>query len=540
MGSGARPPEPTVVEFGQPPIEFTNDASHIVGDLMVFVMGAESSQGSSNDRGLLGVGRIAQVDRTNDLQGASARVAVRLEDVLLAHPVVTTAVMRDSPFFTASGLGEQKIFGWTGASSAQNCVPLHDRSASTDGARMAPVYVTLALMREASPGFWSDFEREYPELSQTVNALPVPLVDSSQLDLGYVPPEYRSEPIDSTLVAEYLAARGMTLHPWQVAAYLAAVRAKPFVILAGISGTGKTRVPMLVAEATGAEVEVASVRPDWTDSSELLGYTNLAGDFIPGPLMRFAASAMQAPEQQHFFVLDEMNIARTEYYLADVLSCMERRDPYGNSAPLLPSAGAADAIDYSEVVIPSNLAIIGSVNIDESTFDFSKKVLDRAFVLEFGGVDLLALQAQSATAGNQRVWYGAASWRGEPVGLANRTDQDGPAGTEALLALVELNDILRVARLDIGYRVRDEFVGFVLEAAHVGVGFADRAGNAISPLDVAVASKLLPRIQGSGHGMRSALEDLSTKLSDLGCHYSAARVGAMTERLKSDGYTSFF
>ncbi len=256
--------------------------------------------------------------------------------------------------------------------------------------------------------------------------------------------------------------------------------------------------------------------------------------------MRFAASAMQAPEQQHFFVLDEMNIARTEYYLADVLSCMERRDPYGNSAPLLPSAGAADAIDYSEVVIPSNLAIIGSVNIDESTFDFSKKVLDRAFVLEFGGVDLLALQAQSATAGNQRVWYGAASWRGEPVGLANRTDQDGPAGTEALLALVELNDILRVARLDIGYRVRDEFVGFVLEAAHVGVGFADRAGNAISPLDVAVASKLLPRIQGSGHGMRSALEDLSTKLSDLGCHYSAARVGAMTERLKSDGYTSFF
>jgi hypothetical protein len=116
-------------------------------------------------------------------------------------------------------------------------------------------------------------------------------------------------------VVTFVAARGFVFEPWQVAAFVTAVRTKPFVILAGISGTGKTKLPRLVAEATAAEIDVIPVHPDWTDGSELIGYERIDGLFVPGRLLRLAKRAQEFPGKQFFALLDEMNIARVEYYL---------------------------------------------------------------------------------------------------------------------------------------------------------------------------------------------------------------------------------
>jgi 5-methylcytosine-specific restriction protein B len=89
----------------------------------------------------------------------------------------------------------------------------------------------------------------------------------------------------------YIKQRGFTFEPWQIAAYVTAVRTKPFVILAGVSGTGKSKLPQLVAEATGGSAELVPVRPNWTDSSDVLGYEDLQGVFRAGPLLRLAGTA---------------------------------------------------------------------------------------------------------------------------------------------------------------------------------------------------------------------------------------------------------
>ena len=102
---------------------------------------------------------------------------------------------------------------------------------------------------------------------------------------------------DFERLVEHIAATGFVFEPWQLAAYVTALRTKPFVILAGVSGTGKSKLPQLVAAATGAQFERVSVRPDWTDSSDVLGYVDLGGSFRPGGVLQFARAAEGALAQ---------------------------------------------------------------------------------------------------------------------------------------------------------------------------------------------------------------------------------------------------
>ncbi len=171
---------------------------------------------------------------------------------------------------------------------------------------------------------------------------------------------------------------------------LTSLEDKHFVILNGISGTGKTRLCLLYANAVYGKsydalnpyLRVIPVRPDWTDSTSLFGYYSaLEKRYVRTPFLNAVLQAIQEGKPM-FVVLDEMNLARVEYYLSDYLSAIESRQPIR----LHTESHVTDV--PQELQIPHNLYVIGTINVDETTHSISDKVLDRAFVMTLSDVDL--------------------------------------------------------------------------------------------------------------------------------------------------------
>jgi hypothetical protein len=371
---------------------------------------------------------------------------------------------------------------------------------------------------------------------------------------------------------EYVERRGFVYEPWQVAAYVAALRTKPFVILAGVTGTGKSRLPALVAEGTGGVARLVPVRPDWTDSADVLGYTDLSGRFRPGVVLDAAREAMGHPRRHWVCILDEMNLARVEQYFAEVLSRIEDRRPHPRggwaSTPLLHPALQAGE-EWAPVVLPPNLALVGTVNVDESAHGFSRKVLDRAFTLELAEVDLAAWEP----AGGEPPapgWWPVSAWRPRAValgGLGTLPEAERARVREVVDALAAANTFLAPAGLQVGYRTRDEAALFVLHAAEIAPAFTTRAGERVDPLDLVLGLKLLPRVAGGSDAVRRAVVGLlgwahqgraaseadaralleaweaagrPSALPGARLPRTAARLALMWERLLSEGYTTFW
>ena len=198
----------------------------------------------------------------------------------------------------------------------------------------------------------------------------------------------------------YMLSKGFQYQVEEIANFYLALKAKPFVILAGISGTGKSQLPKQFAKAIGMEKEqvmLVPVRPDWTDGSDLLGYTGLDNKFKPKDLTIAIIEAQTNPEKPFFFILDEMNLARVEHYFSDFLSVIETREWEDEEKaniitdPMLRKEvlqTADNSKDFKELTWPKNLYLIGTVNMDETTHAFSRKVLDRANSIEMNEVNL--------------------------------------------------------------------------------------------------------------------------------------------------------
>jgi hypothetical protein len=239
---------------------------------------------------------------------------------------------------------------------------------------------------------WNDIKEAYQRQGIDVNGL----LQSN----GPPPPSDTDPPL-----VRYFKAKGFQFTKEQVVAFYAALKTKGFVILSGLSGTGKTKLAQLFAELLcpcekcqkGEGHNVCekcthlflSVRPDWRDSKALLGYYNpLTERYESTPLLEFLLRAAKDYDQNksnaqtYFIILDEMNLAHVEYYFADFLSVLESgRDEEGWTKESLRLERIGN------LPLPPNLYIIGTVNIDETTYMFSPKVLDRAFTLEFREVD---------------------------------------------------------------------------------------------------------------------------------------------------------
>jgi len=301
-------------------------------------------------------------------------------------------------------------------------------------------------------------------------------------------------------------------------ALFAAVAAKRFAILTGMSGSGKTQIARALGQWLGLtpggtpRYRVVAVRADWSSPEPMLGYEDaLAPPAVDGrrawqvpDTLRFILDAAADPAYPWLLVLDEMNLAHVERYFADVLSGIE------SGEPVIPDLVEENGYWYprspvvTSIPLPSNLVIIGTVNVDETTYQFSPKVLDRAFSFEFRvTTDELTSGRRwpiAATAGDKAHVTSLLSVMTDPDWHA---DHSHPAHDEIAEALLELHRNLEPISMEFGHRTFREAVRFAATLAATGVTDPDLGWDWI------VMTKILPRV----HGGRRQLESFLTELN---------------------------
>jgi len=334
-------------------------------------------------------------------------------------------------------------------------------------------------------------------------------------------------------IIERIRARGFALADALIRAYHVALQTKPLVILPGISGTGKTRLTRLYADALFGDTQEANehyllvaVQPDWHNARDLLGYYNaLNNRFHSTPFLRFMQRAAAEPATPFFVCLDEMNLARPEYYLAPILSALETEDH------LIDLGVPSDTVEAvsGEVIqnpfrLPLNLRITGTVNVDESSHMLSDKLLDRANVIELTDVDLPAFRQ------SYREPVNAAAW---PI-------------------ITQIHAIMTRAGQPFGYRTLAEMLRYIEQAR--GVMPPAQA------LDQQIKQKILPKLRGddtprlrralaallelllgqpqSAWGKAAAVEPEAVTAAPF--PEAAEKVRRMLERLETEGFTDFY
>lgn len=173
--------------------------------------------------------------------------------------------------------------------------------------------------------------------------------------------------------------------PKMISLFFAGMAASKVIILQGISGTGKTSLPYAMAKFFSNSASIISVQPSWRDRAEILGYLNeFTKRFNETDFLK-ALYESSYRKDVNFIVLDEMNLARIEYYFAEFLSIMEMPDPSEWKIDLVPDSKPSDPLKVlnGKINVPLNVWFIGTANKDDSTFTITDKVYDRAIALEF-------------------------------------------------------------------------------------------------------------------------------------------------------------
>jgi energy-coupling factor transporter ATP-binding protein EcfA2 len=348
---------------------------------------------------------------------------------------------------------------------------------------------------------------------------------------------------------------------------LTAIKTKPFILLAGISGTGKSRLVRTLAYKTCSKQELRNdpkkpgnfelipVRPNWHDSSELMGYVSrINGEkYITTSFLKFIAKAWQHTDVPFFLCLDEMNLAPVEQYFAEYLSIIETRqvkkgklvtdyiiskESFENQklyTNLLTDLGLAER-EFSEGIgIPNNLIVIGTVNMDETTHSFSRKVLDRAMTFEMNNVDLTAGLELS-----KNDWSYPESFISKNEIIGNYTSgaevysQTFKEKDEVIGFLKKINNELDGTPFKIAYRVRDEFLIYCFYAS-----LNPTANWLTNALDEMTSMKILSRIEGDETKTGKVLTNLQ-RIITADFKKSYEKIKEMETRLQSNGYTSFW
>ena len=364
--------------------------------------------------------------------------------------------------------------------------------------------------------------------------------------------------------------------------FITAIKSKPFLLLAGISGTGKSRIVRELARACWEEgseeykaqkppnFEMVQVKPNWHDSSELIGYVSRIDGvrYVVGPFLRFMVKAIQDPNTPYFLCLDEMNLAPVEQYFAEYLSVIESRkrqddgtittDPivdYSNTDEYVSLIQQlfSDDDDLREeyqtekggkrLTIPNNLIIVGTVNMDETTFSFSRKVLDRAMTIEMNEVNLEGgLESRHEKIGK----LGVAELIGTAVEGVDVYSSYKEVCDTSIAYLQEINNVLEGTPFKIAYRTRNEVLLYVVNNLPYKKDDETQETVIKRALDEITSMKILSRIEGDADKIGNLLERLTDvikeQLGDVIAEedsVSLKKLEEMKKRLDS-GYTSFW
>ena len=319
----------------------------------------------------------------------------------------------------------------------------------------------------------------------TVSRFPkLSIVDAKYMD--YDPPVFDNEITLEEFVEDYrlFAASQMKLYytPEIVRRFVAGMAASRLLILEGISGTGKTSLPYSLSRFLCNPATFVSVQPSYRDRTELLGYFNeFSKRFNETEFLRALYEANYR-EDPNFIVLDEMNLARIEYYFAEMLSVLEMPSHDEWILDLVPTAWPGDPqrLDGGKIHVPDNLWFVGTANNDDSTFTITDKVYDRAIPIE------LNERAQPFECDMQPTCCITYAHLNE---LFERARDEHPITDSALAKMLRLDEYLQTRfKLAFGNRITKQMHDFI--PVYVACG-----GTELDGLDYIVARKVLKKFE---------------------------------------------
>jgi len=325
--------------------------------------------------------------------------------------------------------------------------------------------------------------------------------------------------------------------------------AKPFVILSGLAGSGKTQLALAFAKCLSENIEEqvcpVSIGADWTNREPLLGYPNvLQSGKYENPdsgVLQFLIRANADTTKPYFLILDEMNLSVVERYFADFLSAMESGEPiklWDNKNGDVPK----------EIFLSKNVFIIGTINVDETTYMFSPKVLDRANVIEFKiAADEMDEYLGKKVNINLESAYSACAIMA--VDFVNKANSQVPKNEKNKNVLLSFFKELKKVNAEFGYRTVNEISRYL--------HFNDEDENGLKgdeAIDTAVLQKLLPKLHGSRKKLEPVLKQLwkicftgtdkdliitEENVSKAIYPESADKIRRMYESAMANGFTSF-
>ncbi|RAU81959.1 McrB family protein [Pontibacter arcticus] len=468
----------------------------------------------------------------------------------------------------AYGVSETQvsIHSWNLDSSVRSIKNLFSEEFNFTPARYGSSFVhSYYFLDKNSDSFGLNTETINADLSEVIkkyNQLPLEFnTNNSTSSIKEGDLERRMELFNYKAFIEDTKAAGLNLQNDLLIRFVASLCTKPFVILTGLAGSGKTKLAQAFSywiSAEESQICIVSVGADWTNREPLLGYPNALDPTkyaLPengAVKLLIEANREENANKPYFLILDEMNLSHVERYFADFLSAMESHQP-------IPLHAEEDIKDVpSRLYLSPNVFIIGTVNIDETTYMFSPKVLDRANAIEFRvtenemktyfsnsiKLDLNSLKTRGAGMASDLV--------GKAKSEANKFP-DAEALNEALLTF--FGELKKVGA-EFGYRTASEIKRFS-EIIH-----SLEAGWSVNQIvDAAIMQKLLPKIHGSRRKIEPSLKALAslcliksgdinlflkdseaTGIKDLsGEKYPLAleKILRMYKAVVQDGFTSF-
>ena len=406
--------------------------------------------------------------------------------------------------------------------------------------RLGAIYYTLWNVNDAKEGerllnFYLNIYNKYKQLQQqtTHQVTPKPTQDTMKFSI-----------ISITDVIESIQSTGLIYSAELIKRLAYSLMAKPFVILSGLAGSGKTQLALAfvkcLSESIDEQVCTVAVGADWTNREPLLGYPNAlkSGEYVmpESGVLQLLMRAVEHPDKPYFLILDEMNMSVVERYFADFLSAMESGEniKLWNGSEVVPS----------EISLPKNVFIIGTINVDETTYMFSPKVLDRANVIEFkiSQEEMSEYLEKTVNVHPEAADSACADMAVDFVKEAKSQVAKDEAHKDILISFFKE---LKKVNAEFGYRTVNEISRYL----HFAKDMDDN-----SAIDTAILQKLLPKLHGSRKKLVPVLTalwglcldngnniDIETEFKKENFKYSesAEKIQRMYHAVVDNGFTSF-